>query len=305
MKYYSLLLLKGFDVRNEGLSWIIRKLIELKVSLDKHCFPNFISTSNIEFLIKISHKEVELNQYKLILKGLKLRQHRINKIQKEVFNKVLNTADDNITYITKFNRKSIRVRTQICSDPNLQNSTEKRKRNKTIIKNKIADSTIDSKELNKIKEQAKIINKENHDRLKEIEKENSKKQKKLKNIFTSNFSDQNDFFNNENLLISVAVNNLKRKMLTFANNDGVFEIDLTNDMRLAQYFEVNMKSQEYFKEVIRIKQYIEVLEKELNVLKQNKIETFRKKYEIMVRNNNGIKLIELDLVYASLFGINL
>ncbi len=183
--------------------------------MDKDYFPNFINSSNMDFLIKLSHKEVELNQYKLILKGLKLRQHRINKIRKEVFGQVVSTNEKKVTYITKFNKKSINFKTQIVSNPDLNKLDKRYKVNNRNKHNKIKDTSQDSNELNKIKGQAEVISPENHERIKEIEMENAKKEKKLKNIFTSNFSEQNEFYNNENLLISVAVNNQKNKNAYF------------------------------------------------------------------------------------------
>eukprot|EP00340_Litonotus_pictus_P008617 CAMPEP_0170532132 /NCGR_PEP_ID=MMETSP0209-20121228/68772_1 /TAXON_ID=665100 ORGANISM="Litonotus pictus, Strain P1" /NCGR_SAMPLE_ID=MMETSP0209 /ASSEMBLY_ACC=CAM_ASM_000301 /LENGTH=166 /DNA_ID=CAMNT_0010827807 /DNA_START=245 /DNA_END=742 /DNA_ORIENTATION=+ len=90
----------------------------------------------------------------------------------------------------------------------------------------------------------------------DIRKENEEKVKKIKDLDTMDYGTQNDFFQNENLLINVAIDKIRRKWLTFANEDGVFEIDVTNDLRLASYFEENLKSQEYFKEIVRIKKML-------------------------------------------------
>ena len=73
-KYYLDILKKGNDIRNEGLSWVIKRLIELKVNLKEIIFPPFLDNEQIEFLINISKLSFERNQLKLILNTLKRRQ---------------------------------------------------------------------------------------------------------------------------------------------------------------------------------------------------------------------------------------
>ena len=90
-KYYLDILKKGSDTRNEGLSWVIKRLLELKVNLDKSMFPYFLDNEQIDYLINISKLSFERSQLKLMLNTLK---HRHKK----------NRSDSNIK-ITNFNEK--------------------------------------------------------------------------------------------------------------------------------------------------------------------------------------------------------
>ena len=90
-KYYLDILKKGSDTRNEGLSWVIKRLLELKVNLDKSMFPYYLDNEQIDYLINISKLSFERSQLKLILNTLK---HRHKK----------NRSDSNIN-ITNFNEK--------------------------------------------------------------------------------------------------------------------------------------------------------------------------------------------------------
>ena len=77
-KYYLDILKKGKDTRNEGLTWVIKRLIELKVHLDESMFPSFLDNEQIEYLINISKLGFEKNQLKLIVNTLKHR-HKMNR----------------------------------------------------------------------------------------------------------------------------------------------------------------------------------------------------------------------------------
>ena len=77
-KYYLDILKKGNDTRKEGLSWVIKRLIELKVNLKEIIFPPFLDNEQIEYLINLSKLSFERNQLKLILNTLKRRQ-KINR----------------------------------------------------------------------------------------------------------------------------------------------------------------------------------------------------------------------------------
>ena len=81
-KYYLDILKKGKDTRNEGLTWVIKRLIELKVHLDESMFPSFLDNEQIEYLINISKLGFEKNQLKLIVNTLKHRHkmHRSNSL---------------------------------------------------------------------------------------------------------------------------------------------------------------------------------------------------------------------------------
>ena len=75
--YYKEILKQGHDTRNEGLSWVIKRLLELNVPLEHQLFPTFLDTEQIEYLINISKLGFENTQLKLALQTLKARQQKI------------------------------------------------------------------------------------------------------------------------------------------------------------------------------------------------------------------------------------
>jgi hypothetical protein len=80
--YYFDRLRLGYDVRWEGLTWIVKRLIELNSIVEPSHFPRFLDYHQIDYILKFSSKTVETNQLKIILKTLKNRQrkarHEIN-----------------------------------------------------------------------------------------------------------------------------------------------------------------------------------------------------------------------------------
>ena len=71
IEYYLDKLKKGEDTRKEGLSWIVQKLMELKVDIEPNLFPGYLDQEQIEFIIKISELDFELHQLRIILKTFK------------------------------------------------------------------------------------------------------------------------------------------------------------------------------------------------------------------------------------------
>jgi hypothetical protein len=85
--YYYELLRKGIDVRSEGLTWVIKKLIELNAFLDTNHFPKFLDKTEIDYLLDIAHKETDILYLSMILKALKKTQKtKRNIIGEEIFN---------------------------------------------------------------------------------------------------------------------------------------------------------------------------------------------------------------------------
>lgn len=79
-QYYIDLLNKGIDVRSEGLKWIVKKLIELNTVIDYGIFPRFLEKSQIDYIIYISYKSVEISQIKILMKMLRSRHLKESKI---------------------------------------------------------------------------------------------------------------------------------------------------------------------------------------------------------------------------------
>lgn len=70
-EYYNKLLEEANDLRNEGITWILYKLLELGWNLEKCHFPSFINKRQVQFLINYSKKKIELSQLKIIYDAIK------------------------------------------------------------------------------------------------------------------------------------------------------------------------------------------------------------------------------------------
>ena len=85
--------------RYDGLSWIVRRLLELNLILEPFHFPKFLSQNHIDYLTKLSKLQIESNQLKIIFKSLK--QRRINRKEKESMELLARTSEISIHPATK------------------------------------------------------------------------------------------------------------------------------------------------------------------------------------------------------------
>lgn len=51
--YYLDILKKGIDVRDEGLVWVVKRLIELNSQIDYASFPRFLDNSQMDYLLTV------------------------------------------------------------------------------------------------------------------------------------------------------------------------------------------------------------------------------------------------------------
>ena len=73
-QYYLSLLKTGNDTRTEGLSWIVKRLMELNVQIDSSMFPGFLDQEQIDYITQISKLYFECSQLKKILESLRQTQ---------------------------------------------------------------------------------------------------------------------------------------------------------------------------------------------------------------------------------------
>jgi len=62
--YYHQKLYEGLDVRQEGLSWIIKAIWNLGENIKMSYFPVFLDNLSINYLFKVAHKQVQINYIK-------------------------------------------------------------------------------------------------------------------------------------------------------------------------------------------------------------------------------------------------
>ena len=87
IEYYLEKLKKGIDTRNEGLSWIVKKLMEFRTKIEPNLFPNFLDQEQINYIIQISKLGLECNKIKQITKSLREKKQDLNKNQSKDKNK--------------------------------------------------------------------------------------------------------------------------------------------------------------------------------------------------------------------------
>ena len=72
--YYMKLLKKGTDYRKEGLVWIVKNLLEVKINLEYQHFPKFLTHEHIDYLIKLANLLLEQSELVIIIKILRKKQ---------------------------------------------------------------------------------------------------------------------------------------------------------------------------------------------------------------------------------------
>lgn len=104
-KYFIEILKKGIDSRREGLCWVVKKLIELNTQIEYCMFPRFLDHSQIDYLLRISYKEIECYQLKLIFKALKKSQKKLKK-DKNLVDSFTNTCRNFFSPNSRLNQKN-------------------------------------------------------------------------------------------------------------------------------------------------------------------------------------------------------
>ena len=72
--YYYQILKKGIDVRRNGLSWVIIKLMELNAFIDYNHFPNFLDIHQMNYLMRIGAKIYEVKELIKLFQLLKNKE---------------------------------------------------------------------------------------------------------------------------------------------------------------------------------------------------------------------------------------
>ena len=89
-KYYLDLLRQGYDIRNEGLVWIVRRLLEIQTKLEYHHFPKYLYNDQINYIIELANLNLEEAQLKIVLNVLEKKQQKLQtQIHETVMNRIL------------------------------------------------------------------------------------------------------------------------------------------------------------------------------------------------------------------------
>ena len=92
-EYYIDILKKGYDVRNDGLVWCVKNLLELQTDLEYYHFPKFLDHQECDYLIEQANISLEMTQLKIIVKVMKDKNEKSSVEKKyEYFNLMANAA---------------------------------------------------------------------------------------------------------------------------------------------------------------------------------------------------------------------
>ena len=98
--YYLDLLNKGYDIRNEGLVWIVKRLLEIQTKLEYHHFPKYLDKDQADYIIELANLNLEEAQLKIVIDVLQKKQINLhNKLNKEIIQKILVLSNKRKTQI--------------------------------------------------------------------------------------------------------------------------------------------------------------------------------------------------------------
>ena len=262
-KYFFDILKKGIDVRKEGLSWVIIKLIELNGFFEESKFPKFLNNSQIDYLLKISYKQYELNELLKLFYVLKDKQNCLkNEYEKHHKNEINELNENKKDNFNEENNENYSI--PIKYYKKFENIAQKYEKVTNI-------------RINEQKEEKY---------LKKIVCDLQEKIKK-KYYYTKEKIDNNNNFNNKNN----ENNNLNNE-----NNENDDENDklLFLPGSLAEFFSKNKKFRDYFDDIFYLNSEIRKRQKEIKNLRKEEIEKFKK-------NNKG-KISNLNMIFLAMFG---
>ena len=246
-KYFFDILKKGIDVRKEGLSWVIIKLIELNGFFEESKFPKFLNNNQIDYLLKISYKQYELNELLKLFYVLKDKQNCLkNEYEKHHKNEINELNENKKDNFNEENNENYSI--PIKYYKKFENIAQKYEKVTNI-------------RINEQKEE-KYLKKIVCDLQEKIKKKYYYTKEKI-----DNFNNKNNNFNNEN-----------------NENDDENDKLLFLPGSLAEFFSKNKKFRDYFDDIFYLNSEIRKRQKEIKNLRKEEIEKFKKiikeKYQI-------------------------
>ena len=195
--YYYQILKQGIDVRKNGLTWVVVKLMELNSYIDKHYFPSFLDEEQISYILRVGVKIHELNELIKLFQILKEKQ------------KIL--RDKHIDEEVK-KEKEIQNKKKTLDKKDKELSTKEEKiLNENNMLN-IRQSEIIKKE-EEIEKKEKILNEKEKQFLK-IEKDNQNKNKLINDKLSEIKNKENEIKNKEKEINNKEIEIQKNKELS-------------------------------------------------------------------------------------------
>ena len=216
INYYLKILKTGLDVRAEGLSWVIIRLIELNAPIDSFLFPEFLDNEQIEYIIQIAKYGYEINQLTIILDSLREKETGKKNTKLSIFGSLTEEEILSSALINKTEDNNSNNEFNLTEKYNNDNNLLKYMKSKSLS---MLNSKIINDESMKFQLEKNIINlklKESKKRISMIAidkkyKINDKKEKNKNNIdkflLIQNFNNKSKYFS-DILRIIEQINNL-------------------------------------------------------------------------------------------------
>ena len=213
---YLKILKTGLDVRAEGLSWVIIRLIELNAPIDSFLFPEFLDNEQIEYIIQIAKYGYEINQLTIILDSLREKETGKKNTKLSIFGSLTEEEILSSALINKTEDNNSNNEFNLTEKYNNDNNLLKYMKSKSLS---MLNSKIINDESMKFQLEKNIINlklKESKKRISMIAidkkyKINDKKEKNKNNIdkflLIQNFNNKSKYFS-DILRIIEQINNL-------------------------------------------------------------------------------------------------
>ena len=108
--YYLNLLKTGDQPRKEGLSWIVKRIIELGIQPELSFFPKFLDNDQIQYITSIAELQVERQQLEALLKQFSYRQHiiELNRSRQDISEEIRQKMNEILEFDYAFYNKKVK-----------------------------------------------------------------------------------------------------------------------------------------------------------------------------------------------------
>ena len=270
-KYYLEILKNGYDVRYEGLTWVVKHLLEMDTNLEYHLFPKFLDHEQIDYLLNQSKLFLYESLLTITLKALKdKRQKKYEDENREKFKKIKEFIKNN-----EEKDKNEEKNKKINNNNNINNNN-KIDFNKFYITKKIKLNN------NKIDLKSRLLNNYNE----------------LFSRYKEAFKTTGQSFQEE-----VNVKKISDEIHKSLIVNGNYEIKEKES--LLKFFESNSENIFEFKMLLTLREQIKQVQKEQRDNKNKMIEKFKEREKNSNRFSNAKQSMLFDLMFSALFGCNL
>ena len=251
-QYYLNILKLGNDTRGEGLSWIIKRLMELSINIDSSMFPSFLDQEQIDYIMQISKLGFECTQLKQILESLRGRQSN-KKLKERHFmgyeDEELEKYEEKIKFIEFFNSDINNIE-ELLKDYNNCRSF---------------------KSLNKLRNITNITPGQQN---------------------KNNFKNQVLKYHLENMFTQCIIKNLKKKINLNSNYETLMKKEKSKNRNLINYLLAKDEKKDYYNDVIVLSERIQRLNDFIKKMRKEEFLIFEEKFKYQNKNNQTKKFYD-------------